>query len=401
MDPSDIELITSEEGMAFLTAHQHTDPNQLVLNPPKKDYPEVAKKIRLFVDQLISQRKAVKKLPSWLSTPGLIYPPPLSLEQSSSEETANYKKELVKGEVLIDLTGGMGIDVLALSENFKESHYVERNTDLCLVFAHNAPLLTRAGIEVHCEEASEFLNQWTDQAATCFFLDPARRGQGNRKVFKLSDCEPDASQLVPDILKKGATALVKTSPMLDVDLALSELPHVKEVHLLAVNNELKEVLYLSVPDHTGPPKIITINLRDKDQVFTFHPEEEHQAKPSIGAVKKWLYEPNVAVMKAGAFKLTGQRLGLNKLSINSHLYTSSDLVEDFPGRTFEVLSAVSKNTLQDILPEQKANIICRNYPQTPDQVKKKYKLKDGGALFVIGTRAESTPILLLCKKIAG
>lgn len=396
MGPSDFELITSDEGVAFLKANQYADPNQLVLNPPKKDYPEVSKNIRLFVDQLISWKKASKKLPSWNDTNRLIYPPPLSLEQASSEETANYKKRLIQGKVLVDLTGGMGIDSLALSENFQVSHYVERSPELCAVFGHNAKLLGKLAINIHCEEASVFLSRWEKGEDTCFFFDPARRGQNNSKVFKLADCEPDATQLIPEILRKGAKALIKTSPMLDVDLALSELSHVKEIHLVAVKNELKEVLYLIAPDWEGEPRIVTVNLTEERQEFLFLKSEETKVEATIGPVQQWLYEPNVAVMKAGAYKLIGEQFGLKKLAVNSHLYSSIDLIQDFPGRTYEVIEEISKNNLKKLLPDQKVNIITRNYPLTPDQVKKKYKLKDGGDYFVIGTRSMDKPILLLC-----
>lgn len=400
MAPSDFELITSEEGKAFLKAFQYADPNQLVLNPPKKDYPEVSKNIRLFVDQLISWKKANKKLPSWNDTNGLIYPPPLSLEQASSEETANYKKRLIHGEVLVDLTGGMGIDSLALSENFEVSHYVERNAELCAVFGHNAKLLGKQAINIHCDEATGFLSNWGKGEDTCFFFDPARRGQNNSKVFKLADCEPDATQLVPEILKRGATALIKTSPMLDVDLALSELSNVQEVHLVAVKNELKEVLYLICPDCESEPKMVTVNLVEERQEFIFLKSEETKAESEIGAVQQWLYEPNVAVMKAGAYKLIGEQFGLKKLAVNSHIYTSDDLIQDYPGRTYEVKEEASKNNLKKLLPDQKANIITRNYPLTPNQIKKKYKLKDGGDYFVIGTRSMDKPLLLLCRLLA-
>ncbi|MDW3197240.1 MAG: class I SAM-dependent methyltransferase [Cytophagales bacterium] len=399
MDTSDFELITSEEGQAFLQAHEHSDPNQLVLNPPKKDYPEVSKNIRLFVDQLISQKKAVKKLPSWKATPGLVYPPPLSLEQSSSEETATYKKELIRGKTLVDLTGGMGIDCMALSENFEETHYVEKNPDLCAVFIHNAKQLGKEAIHVNHTEASDFLARRKAQAGTCFYFDPARRGENNSKVFKLTDCEPDASQLVPRILEKGATSLIKTSPMLDVDLALSELTNVKEVHLVAVKNELKEVLYLIQPDWEEEPSMIAVNLARDKQEFNFRKSEEANADSTIGSVQNWLYEPNVAVMKAGAYKLIGQQFGLTKLDVNSHLYTSKELVPGFPGRIFEVIEEMTKSNLKKLLPDQKANIITRNYPLTPDQLKKKYKLKDGGEYFVIGMRSLGKPLLLLCKQI--
>lgn len=401
MDQRDFDLITSDEGIAFLQAYQHTDPNQLVLNPPKNEFPEVSKHIRLFVDQLISQKKASKKLPSWNHIPQLIFPPPLSLEQASSVETANYKKQLIKGNVLVDLTGGMGIDCLALSENFKTSHYVERNVDLCVVFRHNAQILGMEFIHVHCNEAADFLSNWKHQKGTYFYFDPARRGENNSKVFKLTDCEPDATWLVPEILKIGARALIKTSPMLDVELALSELSQVKEVHLVAVKNELKEVLYFIEPKWEGEPKMITVNLAERDQEFAFNKSLEVAASSTIGPVRKWLYEPNVAIMKAGAYKLIGQAFGLIKLDVNSHLYSADVCLPDFPGRTFEVIAELSKNNLKELLPEQKANIITRNYPLTPDQIRKKYKLKDGGDFFVIGTRSAGKPGLLICRQMVS
>ncbi len=398
MDQNDFDLITSSEGMTFLNEFRHTDPQKLLLNPPKKDFPEVSRHIRLFIDQLISRKKAIKKLPYWSTIKGLVYPPPLSLEQCSSEETATYKQQLILGKVLVDLTGGMGIDCLALSNNFKECHYVERNQELCEVFTHNTRLMGKGNIHVHHLEANLFLDQWPAHEATCFFFDPARRGENNSKVYKLSDCEPDATTLVPEILEKGATALIKTSPILDVELALSELSHVKEVHLVASRNELKEVLYLMTPDWVGEPEIITVNLSEGSQKFNFNKSEESDAQSEFGPIRKWLYEPNVAVLKAGAYKLVGKRFGLSKLGNNSHLYTSENLVDGFPGRTFEVIKEVSKHNLKKLLSDQKANIITRNYPLTPDQIKKKYQLKDGGNYFLIGTRVINNPTLLVCKQ---
>ena len=399
MGPRDFDLVTSKEGKAFLKAYQHADPTQLVLNPPKKDFPNVSKNIRLFVDQLISQKKAIRKLPDWTDTPGIVYPPPLSIEQASSEETANYKKQLIGGKALVDLTGGMGIDCLALSERFEECYYVERSTDLCAVFGHNAKLLGKAAIRIHNRDATGFLADWKKRDDTCFFFDPARRGANNNKVFQLTDCEPDATELVPEIIKKGASVLIKTSPMLDIDLALSELPCVKEVHLVAVKNELKEVLYWMSPEWEGAPKLVTVNLAERVQRFEFRKSEEAEATATIGSVRHWLYEPNVSIMKAGAYKLIGQDFGVIKLDVNSHLYTSAQQVRGFPGRTFEVMGELSKGNLDALIPAQKANIITRNYPLTPDQIKKKYKLKDGGDLFVIGTRSEGKPVLLLCRQV--
>lgn len=398
MDPRDFDRITSDEGVAFLKAHRYADPNQLILNPPKKDFPEVSRHIRLFVDQLISRKKAIKKLPSWLENPGLIFPPPLSLEQASSEDTANYKKQLIRGKVLVDLTGGMGIDCLALWDNFEECLYVERNVNLCSVFQYNAKLLGKEAIDIYNKEAVDFLSNWEYQEDTCFFFDPARRGDNNSKVFKLTDCEPDATLLVPEILKKGARILIKTSPMLDVELALTELSQVKEVHLVAVKNELKEVLYFIEPKWEGEPKMVAVNLTESVQEFEFRKSLEVRASSMFGPVQKWLYEPNVAIMKAGAYKLIGQEFRMNKLDVNSHLYTSDKRLQNFPGRTFEVIEELSKSNLKKHVPQLKANIITRNYPLTPDQVKKKYKLKDGGEAFVVGTRSEGRPLLLLCRQ---
>ena len=399
MTREDVALINSEAGRKFLHTYAGAELQKLILNPPTKEFPEVAERIGLFVDQLTSQRKAKKKLPVWHRTPGIVYPPPLSLEQSSSEETARYKKGLIRGEVLVDLTGGMGIDCSTLAGQFKEVHYVERSSDLCAVFRHNAVLLGLNHVVIHQEEATAFAKHWATRDEVCFFLDPARRADNNQKVFRFGDCEPNAAELLPTLLDKGKSVLIKASPMLDLKLGLSELQQIAEVHVLAIRNELKEVLFLAKPGWTEEPVIRTLNLADLNQPFDFRLSEEETAQASIGPLGRYLYEPHVAVLKAGAFKLISERYSLTKLDVNSHLYTSEEFVPTFPGKTFEVIGELSKQSLKKHVPTGKANIIARNYPLTPEQIKKKYKLKDGGDEYVIGTKNAGKPRLVVGRLI--
>lgn len=397
MTREDMDLLTSTEGRAFLEAFRYHDLNALILNPPTKEYPEVSKRMPLFAAQIESHRKAQKKLPTWYQTNGIIYPPPLSLEQSSSEETANYKSHLVHGKILVDLTGGMGVDFSFLSRAFQESHYVERNQELCEVFRHNSFSMGIESITIHAKEAAEFAEGWSSPDETCFYMDPARRDRNKQKVFRFSDCEPNAPLLLPILLEKASTVLIKASPMLDLKQGLSELPNISEVHLVAVRNEMKEVLFLAKPGWMQPPTIVAINLKESPQKFEFVMGDEDKAYASTGPIQQFLLEPNVAILKSGAFKLISERFGLQKLDPNSHFYTNDKPPVNFPGRTFEVLNEVSKNNISRLLPEKKVNVISRNHPLTPEQIKKKYKLKDGGDLFLIGTRNLGKPGMWLCQ----
>ena len=209
----------------------------MLLNPPK----EFRERIRIIADQILARQKAAGKLDQWVSSKNLIFPPPLSIEQASSQSTSEYKKGLIKGSLLVDLTGGTGIDCLALSENFDETIYVEQNSFLCELFQHNSDMLGES-IRIQNETAENFLQSFNGKAT--FFIDPARRDSAKNKVFKLEDCSPNLVELIPVLKTKTDAVLIKLSPLLDLTKTLEEVPNVKEVHIVSVKNDCKELLLL-------------------------------------------------------------------------------------------------------------------------------------------------------------
>ncbi len=388
---SDLEFLQSTPALRFLSENVHSDIARLVLNPPS----QFKEKIALLADQISSRRKAVGKHPAWVRQDGIIWPPPVSIEQSSSELTAKYKRHLVKGEVVVDLTGGMGADLIELSGGFKKAIYVERDKWLCELFTHNTSIF---GVQaaVHNISAEDYLSRTNtgDLGNHTFFLDPARRTQG-RKTVLLEDCEPDALRIVPALVSRGAHVLLKTSPLLDIKSTLRSLSHVSHVHIVAVKNEVKEVLYRFDPTLRPDPEVLAVDLTE-GVFFPFTYADERGAITTQGEVLDYLFEPNAAVMKAGAFRLVSERYDMKKLDSNSHLYTSNRASQGFPGRQFSVIKLLTKEDLKSMR-GCKMNVISRNHPLSTDQLKKKYSIKDGGSQFLIGTRQQGKPILVLCE----
>lgn len=389
-----IDFLLSREVRDYLQNNPETDPAVFLLNPPEKlklHGPWVA-------DQLASRKKAKKKLPEWFQNLGLIYPPPLSLEQCSSPITAEYKARLMNGKQLIDLTGGMGIDCLALSKNFEHATYVEQDEWLCAVFASNTKAFNTK-IEIKHTTADQYLSQFEGKAS--FFIDPARRGAVNQKVFLLEDCTPNLLALLTDLKKKSDQVLIKLSPMLDITVGIKALQPAS-VHVVAVQNECKELLFLLRPESSSTPEIICSHFTGGSwQTFEMYVAEEQTVLPTYGTIGEYLYDANAAILKAGAFKLVAQRYGLTKLAPNTHLYTSNNRVSDFPGRVFKVLATeMSAKKLKQWVPEGKAHVITRNYPIGAEQLKKQLKLTEGGDLFVMGYRDSRTKaVLSVCKQL--
>jgi hypothetical protein len=315
----------------------------------------------------------------------MVFPPPLSVEQSSSEPAATYKKRLISGDHLIDLTGGMGVDCLALSEGFLKTTYVEQNPWLCEVFTHNSTLLRRP-IEVVTEDSEAFLNAFSRKAH--FFIDPARRDAEKKKIFRFEDCSPNVISLLPHFREKARKVLIKAAPLVDLSYGVAALGSVAEIHVLSIQNECKEVLFLLDFEFEGEPRIVCVNLHhEKEDSFSFFVSAEQQATVDFSEPLSFLYEPNTAIRKAGAFKSIALAYGLKKIAPNTHLYTSAELRADFPGRIFEVLHPdLSKADLRNAFPDGRANVISKNYPLTPEEIKKKFKLKDGGDSYLIAFR---------------
>ena len=390
---------------------------------------------RWFLQQVEGRERTADKLPTFAAIEDWWYPVRLSCEQCSSELTARYKAQIVLGTwsngTCLDLTGGYGVDTFFLSEHFAHTDYVEQNAELCRIAEHNFALSRKQKVErqklsiaIHNTTAETFLSSplhgGNEGGFHLIFLDPARRDSHGGKVFKLADCTPNVIELLPtllDHLAPGGRIMLKLSPMIDITQALKELqaplnPPSREeiiwdVHIVAVKNEVKEVLLLSRNTDISKyrdtePTITAIDLSKKEQAFTFTREEELNSEalcsPLEGELEGvFLYEPNASILKAGAYKLVAQRYGLQKLDPNTHLYLSDRLVENFPGRVWRIqLQITNKN---GGIEGGCANVLTRNYPLTAEQLKKKLRLKDGGTAYVIGCRVDGKPTVFVAERL--
>ncbi len=390
----DIEYLKQSAVRKFILANEHVDIQKLILNPPAA----YKKGIRLIADQLISRNKLKNKLPQWMETETIL-PPPTSLEQASSNETATYKAQLIKGDLLVDLTGGMGVDTIALSHSFESSVYVENNPWLCQLFSHNQQFFSDKQIAIHQNKAEVFLEAFNGKAS--FFIDPSRRVK-SKKVYLLEECEPNILDLLPRLKEASKEVLIKVSPMMDIKMGIRQLKHVKSVHVVSVRNECKEVLFrLDYSPSPHPIDIICVDFKEGKEIhFEFNLEEEQEANPIYGKAEKYLYDPNTSILKAGAFKSIATKYGLKKIARHTHLYTSDSLIENFPGRTFEVTdTSIKQNSINRLLPDGKANVITKNYPLKVEQLKKKLKVQDGGEFYLIGFRDDDDQKeVVLCKR---
>ena len=364
---------------------------------------------RWFLQQVEGRERTADKLPTFAAIADWWYPVRLSCEQCSSELTAKYKAEIILPQIeqvgqisnFVDLTGGYGVDTYFLSEHFDHTDYVEQNAELCRIAEHNKGLwVTGYGlrdISIHNNSAEEFLE--TAGQYDLIFLDPARRDSHGGKVFRLEECTPNVVELLPTLLSHGKQILLKLSPMLDLTQAVKELSAISlqwSVYVVAVKNEVKELLLLSQQPiaNSQQPTITAIDLASPEQAFVFTREEEQNCPFTFHLSPfTFLYEPNAAILKSGAYKLVAQRFGLTKLDVNTHLYVSDTLVENFPGRVWKIANS------QEPKAKSQANVLVRNYPLTAEQLKKKLHLRDGGERFIIGCRVNGKPVLFEAKRI--
>ena len=383
----------------FATAHHNADVRQLLLqksHPPGFPIQEAALQIQ-------ARQKAKTKLPAWFANPNICYPSLLSLEQCSSETTANFKANLLQGDTIVDLTGGMGVDAAAFSARFREVVYLERNADLQEITAHNLAQLGVANVQCVAADSAQWLRQYNGMA-DWIYLDPARRGTAGGKVVRLQECEPEVLALKEILFQKARNVLLKSSPMLDIDLAVGQLGNVRRVYVVAVENEVKELLFHLAEPATMPPEIVSVNLPKPPhpvQEFGFDRNRESTAEVRFNLPQQFLYEPNAAVLKAGAFRSVAAAFGVEKLHPNSHLYTSEVLAPGFPGRVFTVLATLKldKKQLKPWLPQGKANIATRNFPMTVAQIRQQTGLKDGGDRYLFATTdLENRRIMVVCEK---
>ncbi|UXX80681.1 class I SAM-dependent methyltransferase [Reichenbachiella carrageenanivorans] len=397
MSQSLIDILRTPEARTFIQTHLSEDPVALVLQARR--YPDLP--IREIAAQIQSRKKAEKKLPEWFAQEGILFPHGVSMEQCSSEDTAKYKATLVSGKTVTDLTGGFGIDLYYLSQHFAEAHYIERSEELVALVKYNYEQLGCDQVSFFNTTAEDYLAA-DQQPADLYFIDPARRDESNQKVFEIGDCTPDLRLIIPILLQRKAEILIKMSPMLDIRQALDALPHVEEVHVVSVRNECKELLFRIVPSHSGEAKRITVNFATEGPMqFVFDASDE-QEQPTFSEPLTYLYEPNASIMKAGGFNAVARAFGVSKLQRNSHLYTSTELVEDFPGRVFRIQAqtVVNKKKLKPFLPQGKANIAARNYPMSVKEIRNKTGIKEGGEVYVFATTLmDGRLAALVCGKV--
>ena len=364
---------------------------------------------RWMLQQVEGRQRTHDKLPTFAQIEDWWYPIRLSCEQCSSEATARYKAAIIrqlgkKQDILIDLTGGYGVDTYFLSEQTTQAHYVERNEELCRIAQHNFQI-TNKSIHVHNTSAEDFLAQYSMAGSVSsdvkkevvVYLDPARRDAHGGKVFRIEDCEPNIIKILPSLRAISNTILIKFSPMLDITSALQSLGNEWDVHVVALHNEVKEIIFV-----TGNNRIHAVNiLHEGNDQFSFTRSEEKSALCAMAdCICEYIYEPNAAIIKAGAFRLVSERYQLHKLDHNTHLYTADQLIEDFPGRVWKVIAQPIKNQ-RDIaaLGIQRAAILTRNYPLTPEELRKKFKVQESDSHFLIGARIATKPTLILAERI--
>lgn len=388
---------------------------------------------QFMLQQVEGRQRTQDKLPTFAAIEDWWYPVRLSCEQCSSELTARHKAYLLKQYiqppfVLIDLTGGYGVDTFFMSEDAVIAHHIERNEELHRIVAHNFAAF-RPQVQLHNTTAEDFLKQYPSHNInqlpnkelstpqhTVIYIDPARRDQNGSKVFRIEDCEPNIIHLLSTLHAKAKTIIIKLSPMLDITAALNALGKTWDVHIVAVKNEVKEILLISSSTHDDDAteklspaiSIHATNLsptgfpRNDQQDFVFTQEEEKQAHCIIytadyGHLTKngsYIYEPNAAIIKAGAFKLIAERYNLCKMAQHTHLYLSEHFIDHFPGRVWQIIETDLKET-KNI----NANILTRNYPLTPEQLRKKLKIKNNDTFTIIGARLANKPTIFFCQKI--
>ena len=385
-------MLLNDDFYKYISNHKNDDVNTLRLQrKPNKDFD-----ILFAIDQIEARKKIKNKLPYWYQNEHLLFPSVISAEQASSEETAAYKagllpdKELIK---LCDLTGGLGIDTYYFSQKASSVTYIERYPLYCKVAEHNYKNLKINNISIINNDCVSFAQKNTQHFNICY-IDPARRGENNKRVFAFEDCEPDILSLLPDLFRFTDKVIIKASPMIDITLAMNQLPDITEIHVVSVKNDCKELLFILQKDKlsSSDTQITCINIGSDNKIehFTFPYLQERNLSylNYASSVSAYLYEPNSSILKSGAFKVLGNIFQLDKLHVSSHLYTSDNYIANFPGRKFEVVEVYdfsSKN--MKIISEKypSGSITTRNFPLRPDELRKRLKIKDGGEFYIFAT----------------
>ncbi len=387
--------ILHPEVQEFIIKNLKADIFRLLLQP--SPFPGLSS--RELAEQIEARARAREKLPGWFSTPGIYFPNKRHLEQSSSEVTAAYKSQIVNApKKVFDLSGGFGVDSYYFSKAAQKLVYCETIPDLASIARHNFGVLGAHNIEVLNEDGLAWLRK-SGQKADLIYLDPSRRSRENNRVFLLADCHPNVPEHLELLFSGSPNVLVKSSPLLDLKAGLTELRGAKEIHIVAVNNEVKEVLWLLEKEETQGVSIKTINFGKETEEFSFPYQSESQAKANFSEPLAYLFEPNAAILKSGGFKSLGQSLQIAKLDEHTHLYTSRELT-NFPGRVFRIRNVMPyARKSMGTLPE-KANVSTRNFPLNVTQIRKRHGISDGGDNYLFFARSAGKGLIVIeCEKI--
>ncbi len=352
-----------------------------------------------LVEQLIARNKCRTKLPTWYKTPKIYYPNKVSLEQTSSEITAGYKTEIAHGNSLADLTGGFGVDSFFLSSKFDTLVHCEIDKSLSEIARYNFDRLGSNNVLFESNDGITFLRT-SEKQFDWIYIDPSRRDDRKGKVVRLEDCTPNVSEHLELLFQKTKKILVKTSPLLDITAGINALCHVKEIHVVAVDNEVKELLWILEKENRDAITIKTVSFKKTTtEHFEFNYSDEKNAIARYTLPGTYLYEPNAAIMKSGAFKSVGNFYDLDKLQEHTHLYTSDELIK-FPGRRFRITGVFSyKGDEFKKLGIRKANITTRNFKDSVANIRKKFKILEGGDtyLFFCST-LNGSPVIIRCSQ---
>lgn len=424
--------MTNDNTLLYIKEHRNDDVRQLALQAPRNTDIDLP----FALDQIAGWQTARHKLPTWAATDGLIYPPHLSMEQCSSEQTAGYKVEVLRRIFssaapqateeatqateaqqtegseqmlsMVDLTGGFGVDFSYLAPHFAQATYVERNARLCQGAEHNFALLGLSHAQVVCAEAEQYVDEM--QPVSLIYLDPARRDAQGGKTVAIAQCTPDVAALLPLLLKKAQAVMVKLSPMLDWHKAIVDLNnHIASIDIVATHGECKELLLVLRPQQSQEVRVTCVNDAQRFSFSTATPYASPVplAQPLLQADEKWrntqgtlyLFEPNAAIMKAGCFAALAQTYGVRAVGANSHLFVADHDISHFPGRRFAVtaLSTLNKQALKTVLAGvTQANVAVRNFPLTAEALRKKLKLRDGSDRYLFATTDTAGTRLLFC-----
>ncbi|NMH88068.1 THUMP-like domain-containing protein [Flavivirga algicola] len=388
--------ILNTEIQKFINAHLNSDVATLLLKGIL--FPSVEAKT--IIEQIEAKKRCEKKLPTWFHSKDIYYPNKLNIEQTSSEITAKHKANLINGASIIDLTGGFGVDCYFFSKVFKAVTHCEINNNLSNIVAHNYKQLGTDNILVKNIDGIDYLNA-SQKTYDWIYIDPSRRHNSKGKVFFLNDCLPNVPEHLDLLFKHSKNILIKTSPLLDLSIGINELKFVKTIHVVAVNNEVKELLWSLQNGFEGDISIVTVNIKkDTKTYFHFTLAKEKALKSKYHQPLTYLYEPNSAILKAGAFHAISNKLNVYKLHKHTHLYTNDALI-DFPGRSFKIENIIpyNKKALKKI-GISKANITIRNFPETVQQIRKKLNIKEGGDFYLFfTTNIDNNKMVIISTKV--